>query len=115
MHTTVENGMVVGLAAALEAHYPGENQAEWDYAEERVLCDVDTFAEWISGECFQRVADEAYMNRVPVESLDAATLLGKILIATDRKELEEARDQLRKLYLREKQEYVMRKYDEVRG
>lgn len=108
-HSTTENPMVVGLAEALEAHYPQGSAIAWEYAEREALCNVDELTSFFSGECISRKADDSYIGRVKPEALDVASLLGALMVC-DADRVAEYRDELRKRYLSENQGYVFDLY-----
>ena len=91
----------------------------FSYAEDHLLSDVDSYAEWLSGECFGKTVDLGYVSRDPVEMADrvgaasvaelvALTLYPRSAVAAA------ACHELRTRYIQHSADWLAHKADDIR-
>lgn len=113
MNRPVENGMVIGLAAALDRQYPDPvSDAALEIAQERVICDIDMLANGIGMVGSSDLRDSAdRMLRMPhrANEADLDLLLAGALLSAKRGDAEGCFQTLRKFTER----YLAQQADEV--
>ena len=103
----VENGMVIGAAQAYERATGSPSELVRSCVVADTLEDVETFADWLMGQCIGKSANSERALRMPhrLMAADTATVLHALLVG-DAEDLEAARDLLKARYLESQAERI---------
>ena len=103
----VETGMVIGAARAYERATSSPSELVRSYVVADTLQDMDSFADWLYGECINKSANSERALRMPhrLMAADTATVLHALLVG-DSDDIEAARDLLRARYLESQAERI---------
>lgn len=103
----IENGMVIGAAAAYERATGSPSELVRSYVIADTLQDMDAFADWLMGHCINKSANSERALRMPhrLMAADTATVLHALLVG-DVEDIEAARDLLRARYIESQAERI---------